>query len=237
MLDTKKILSYVRRACDQYEMIEDGDVIAVGVSGGKDSLALLVALYEMRRFYPKHYDLFALTVDMGLPDMDFSGVAELCRRLGIPYYTEKTEISNIIFNIRKEANPCALCAKMRRGVLHQTAKRLGATKVAFGHHFDDVVETFMLNLFFEGRIGCFQPKTYLSRTDITLIRPFVLLPEKEIRSFVKKAGLPVVETTCPADKNSERLRMKELLRRLEQENHGLRNRIFGAIRRGHVDGF
>ncbi|MDY5940073.1 MAG: ATP-binding protein [Eubacteriales bacterium] len=237
MLDTKKILSYVRRACDQYEMIEDGDVIAVGVSGGKDSLALLVALYEMRRFYPKHYDLFALTVDMGLPDMDFSGVAELCRRLGIPYYTEKTEISNIIFNIRKEANPCALCAKMRRGVLHQTAKRLGATKVAFGHHFDDVVETFMLNLFFEGRIGCFQPKTYLSRTDITLIRPFVLLPEKEIRSFVKKAGLPVVETTCPADKNSERLRMKELLRRLEQENHGLRNRVFGAIRRGHVDGF
>ena len=237
MLDTKKILSYVRRACDQYEMIEDGDVIAVGVSGGKDSLALLVALYEMRRFYPKHYDLFALTVDMGLPDMDFSGVAELCRRLGIPYYTEKTEISNIIFNIRKEANPCALCAKMRRGVLHQTAKRLGATKVAFGHHFDDVVETFMLNLFFEGRIGCFQPKTYLSRTDITLIRPFVLLPEKEIRSFVKKAGLPVVETTCPTDKNSERLRMKELLRRLEQENHGLRNRIFGAIRRGHVDGF
>ena len=237
MLDTKKILSYVRRACDQYEMIEDGDVIAVGVSGGKDSLALLVALYEMRRFYPKHYDLFALTVDMGLPDMDFSGVAELCRRLGIPYYTEKTEISNIIFNIRKEANPCALCAKMRRGVLHQTAKRLGATKVAFGHHFDDVVETFMLNLFFEGRIGCFQPQTYLSRTDITLIRPFVLLPEKEIRSFVKKAGLPVVETTCPADKNSERLRMKELLRRLEQENHGLRNRIFGAIRRGHVDGF
>ena len=237
MLDTKKILSYVRRACDQYEMIEDGDVIAVGVSGGKDSLALLVALYEMRRFYPKHYDLFALTVDMGLPDMDFSGVAELCRRLGIPYYTEKTEISNIIFNIRKEANPCALCAKMRRGVLHQTAKRLGATKVAFGHHFDDVVETFMLNLFFEGRIGCFQPKTYLSRTDITLIRPFVLLPEKEIRSFVKKAGLPVVETTCPADKNSERLRMKELLRRLEQENHGRRNRVFGAIRRGHVDGF
>ena len=237
MVEIQKILSYVRRACTQYNMIEEGDLIAVGVSGGKDSLALLLALNEMRRFYPVHYDIIALTVDMGLPGMDFSGIEELCRRIGVRFHLEKTQISEIVFNVRKESNPCSLCAKMRRGVLHETAKKLGANKVAFGHHFDDVVETFMLNLFFEGRIGCFQPKTYLSRTDITLIRPFVYLPEKEIKSLARKVKLPLVESTCPADKDSERARMKDFLCKLEKENRGLRTRIFGAICRGHIDGF
>jgi len=237
VVEIQKILSQTRRACEHYDLIDDGDLIAVGISGGKDSLALLLAMSEMRRFYPKKYDIIAITVDLGLPDMDFSPVAELCKKHGIKYHIEKTQIYEVVFEARKETNPCSLCSKMRRGVLHETAKRLGATKIALGHHNDDVVETFMLNLFYEGRLGCFSPKTYLSRTDITVIRPFVYLLEKEIRSFTKKVELPVVESTCPADKDSERKNMKDLLAVLDKENRGLRTRIFGAICRGGIDGF
>ena len=237
MVEIQKILSQTRRACEHYDLIDDGDIVAVGISGGKDSLALLLAMSEMRRFYPKRYDIIAITVDLGLPDMDFSPVAELCEKHGIKYHIEKTQIYEVVFEARKETNPCSLCSKMRRGVLHETAKRLGATKIALGHHNDDVVETFMLNLFYEGRLGCFSPKTYLSRTDITVIRPFVYLLEKEIKSFTKKVELPVVESTCPADKDSERKNMKDLLSVLDRENRGLRTRIFGAICRGEIDGF
>ena len=233
----KRVLSFVRRAVDDYEMISEGDRIAVGVSAGKDSLTLLCALAELRRFYPQKFELCAITVDMGFDGTDFSEISRLCEELGVEYHIIPTQISKIIFDVRQEKNPCSLCAKMRRGALNTAAKELGCNKVALGHHFDDVVETFMLNLFFEGRIGCFQPVTYLSRVDVTVIRPMIYMPEKDVRYFASKAELPVVVSACPADKNTEREDMKQLLASLERENKGLRYRIFGAIQRGEVDGF
>lgn len=237
MDEMKRILSYTRRAVDDYEMIHEGDKIAVGISAGKDSLTLLHALAGLRRFYPKRFELVAITVDMGFEGMDFTPIRELCERLDVPYIIAKTEISRIIFDVRKEKNPCSLCAKMRRGALHNAAKEAGCNVVALGHHFDDVVETFMLNLFYEGRIGCFQPVTYLSRKDITVIRPMIYMPEKDIRYFANRVSLPVVKSTCPADGNTERESMKQLLHTLERENKGLRYRIFGALQRGNIDGF
>ena len=237
MENTKRILSFTRRAIDDYDMIREGDKIAVGVSAGKDSLTLLCALAELRRFYPKKFELCAITVDMGFDGTDFSRIRKLCEELDVPYTVVPTEISRIIFDVRKEKNPCSLCAKMRRGALHTAAKELGCNTVALGHHFDDVVETFMLNLFFEGRLGCFQPVTYLSRMDLRLIRPMIYMPEKDVRYFAKNAELPVVKSTCPADGNTQREEMKQLLARLDRENRGLRYRIFGAIQRGEIDGF
>ena len=237
MENIKRILSYVRRGVDDYQMIEDGDKIAVGVSAGKDSLTLLCALAELRRFYPKKFELSAITVDMGFEGSDFSSIKKLCAELDVPYHIIPTQISTVIFDVRKEKNPCSLCAKMRRGALYGAARELGFNKVALGHHFDDVVETFMLNLFFGGRLGCFQPVTYLSNTEITLIRPMLYMPEKDVRYFASKANLPVVKSPCPADGNTEREEMKKLLATLEKENKGLRYRIFGAIQRGGIDGF
>ena len=233
----KRVLSYVRRAVDDYEMIAPGEKIAVGVSAGKDSLTLLCAMAELRRFYPVPFELCAITVDMGFEGMDFSGIEALCRELDVPYHIVPTQISKVIFDIRKEKNPCSLCAKMRRGALYNAARELGCARVALGHHFDDVVETFMLNLFFEGRLGCFQPVTYLSNTQITLIRPMIYMPEKDVRYFAAHAELPVVKSTCPADGNTERAEMQKLLTGLEKTYPGLRYRIFGAIQRGEVDGF
>lgn len=237
MENMKRILSYTRRAIDEYNMIEDGDKIAVGVSAGKDSLALLCAMAGLRRFYPKKFELIAITIDMGFEGVDFSEVARLCAELDVPYHIIPTDISKVVFDIRKEARPCSLCAKLRRGALHNAAKSLGCTSVALGHHFDDVVETFMLNLFFEGRIGCFSPVTNLSRVGIKLIRPMIYMPEKDVRDFAKKNALPVVESPCPADKNTQREEMKQLLHSLEVQNRGLKYRIFGAIARGEIDGF
>lgn len=238
MEDIKRILSYTRRAVDDYQMIRAGDKIAVGISGGKDSLTLLCALADLRRFYPQPFELCAITIDMGFTGgTDFSAIHALCEALNVPYHVIPTQIYQIIFEVRKEKNPCSLCAKMRRGALHKAAKELGCNKVALGHHFDDVVETFMLNLFFEGRLGCFQPVTYLSRRDITLMRPLIYLPEKDIRYFAKRAALPVITSPCPADGETEREKMKQLLLSLERQNKGLRYRIFGAIQRGSIDGF
>ena len=234
----KRLLSYTRRAIDDYSMIEEGDKIAVGVSAGKDSLTLLCAMAYLRRFYPKKFDLIAITIDMGFESgMDFTPIRELCEKLDVPYHVIPTQISKIIFDVRKESNPCSLCAKMRRGALHNAAKELGCTSVALGHHFDDVVETFMLNLFFEGRLGCFSPVTYLSRVGIKLIRPMIYMPEKDVKEFTNKNELPVITSPCPADKTTERESMKQLLHSLERENKGLRYRIFGAITRGELDGF
>ena len=234
----KRILSYTRRALDDYGMIQAGDRIAVGVSAGKDSLALLCAMAELRRFYPIPFELQAVTIDMGFEvGMDFQPIRNLCEELKVPYTVIPTEISKIIFDIRKEASPCSLCAKMRRGALHNAAKELGCNVVALGHHFDDAVETFMLNLFFEGRIGCFSPVTYLSRADIRMIRPMIYLPEKDVRYFANKAELPVIKSPCPADGNTQREEMKQLLAKLDREYHGLRYRIFGAMQRGEISGF
>ena len=237
MKELQRILSYVRRAADEYDMIHAGDKICVGVSAGKDSLTLLVALAELRRFYPKPFSLCAVTVDLGFPGADYGEIAELCRRLSVEYRVVPTEIGKVVFDIRKEKNPCSLCAKMRRGALHAAAKEMGCTAVALGHHFDDAVETFMLNLFYEGRIGCFSPVTYLSNTGLYLIRPMLYVPEKQIRYFASRASLPVVASSCPANGNTERENMKQLLHALEREHKGIKHRIFGAMERGGVDGF
>lgn len=238
-MDHKKhILSYTRRAVDDYQMIRPGDKIAVGVSAGKDSLALLCAMAALKRFYPTPFELVAITVDMGFEGgSDFSPIAKLCEELEVPYKVVPSEIAKIIFDIRKEPNPCSLCAKLRRGALHNAAKAEGCTSVALGHHFDDAVETFMLNLFYEGRIGCFQPVTYLSRVGLYVIRPLLYAPEKEVAAFAKEADLPVIPSSCPADENTQRESMKQLLAQLERSNKGLRHRIFGAMQRGEIDGF
>lgn len=233
----KRVLSYVRRAVDDYGMIKEGDKIAVGVSAGKDSLTLLCALAELRRFYTNKFELTAITVDMGFEGTDFSAIRELCDNLSVEYHIVPTQISKVIFDVRKEKNPCSLCAKMRRGALYGYARDIGCQSVALGHHFDDVVETFMLNLFYEGRLGCFQPVTYLSNTGITMIRPMIYMPEKDVRYFASKNDLPIIKSPCPADGNTEREEMKTLLHTLELQNKGLRYRIFGAIQRGEIDGF
>ena len=243
----RRLLSYTRRAVDDYEMIADGDKIAVGVSGGKDSLALLLSLASLRRFYPKKFELLAIYLDPGFDKAGFTTeekaeaqrqkLRDICAEAQVELYIVDTNISPIIFNVRKEKNPCSLCARMRRGALHEAAKSRGFSKLALGHHFDDAVETFMMNLFNEGRIGCFSPVTYLDRRDITVIRPLIYAPEKDIRYFANKAAFDVIESPCPADKDSERARMKEILRDFSKEYKGLKHRIFGAMQRGNVDGF
>ena len=231
------VLSYARKAVEEYDMIQDGDKIAVGVSGGKDSLTLLCALAKLKRILNVNYEIIAVTIDMGMEGNDFSKIEKLCADLEVPYHVIKTQIYEIIFEVRKEKNPCALCARMRRGALHDAIKELGCNKLALGHHFDDVVETFMLNLFFEGRVGAFRPVTYLSRKDITMIRPLIYTQEKYIKSFSNGAALPVTEVKCPADGNTERARMKDYLAEFDKEHRGLYHRIMGAIQRGEVDGF
>lgn len=239
MNELQRILGFMRRAVDDYKMISDGDRIAVGISGGKDSLTLLAGLAALRRFYPARFDLVAVTVDMGFEGVDFTPISEFCRALDVRYVVEKTDIAKVIFEIRRESNPCSLCAKMRRGALHARAKAEGCNKIALGHHFDDAVETFMLNLFHEGRLGCFSPVTYLSRRNLTLIRPLLYAQEKDVRYYVKHADppLPVAASPCPEDGETERETMKGLLRDLERKYPGLRHRIFGAICKGGIDGF
>lgn len=237
MNEMKRMLSFVRRAVDDYGMIEENDRIAVGISGGKDSLTLLATLAELRRFYPKKFDIVAITVDMGFEGSDFSQVSELCRRLKVEYRIVKTDIAKIIFDVRKEKNPCSLCAKMRRGSLHKEAVDAGCNKVALGHHYDDAVETFMMNLFFEGRLGCFSPVSYLSNRRITLIRPLIYATEKDVAYFIKKRPLPVVISLCPEDHATERENMKNLLSDLERGNKGLKHRIFHAMCAHEIDGF
>ncbi len=237
MNEMKRLLSFVRRAVDDYDMIDEGDRIAVGISGGKDSLTLLYALAEMRRFYPKKYEIVAITVDMGFEGSDFSEVAEFCRRLNVEYRVVKTEIAKIIFDVRRESNPCSLCAKMRRGSLHAEAQAASCNKVALGHHYDDAVETFMMNLFFEGRLGCFSPKSYLSNRRLTLIRPLLYATEKDVVYFARKRPLPIIVSPCPEDHATERENMKNLLTELEKTNKGIKHRIFHAMCRSNIDGF
>ena len=233
----KRILGGARRALDDYHMISPGDRIAVGVSAGKDSLTLLYAMAELRRFYPIPFTLQAVTVDMGFAGSDFSPIAALCERLEVPYTVIPTDIAEIVFEVRRELSPCSLCAKLRRGALFGAAKELGCNAVALGHHRDDAVETLMLNLFFEGRVGCFSPVTELSRTGVRLIRPLLYLPEKDIRYFASHTGLPVIPSPCPANGNTEREEIKRLLLDLERQHRGLRHRILGAMQRGDISGF
>ena len=226
-----KILSLVRRCVEDYDMIRAGDRVAVGVSGGKDSLTLLAALAQLRTFYPRPFTVEALTLDMGIPGMDFSGVAAWCREREIPYTIVPTEINRIIFEVRREKNPCSMCAKMRRGALHNAMAERGLTKIALGHHHDDAVETFFLSLFYEGRLSCFQPVTFLDRTGVTQIRPLLYCSESMIAHTADRLQLPVVHNPCPADGSTKRQEVKELIYQLNGRYPGLKNRVFGAMQR------
>ena len=235
----QKIMGYLRRAVEEYQMLANGDVVAVGVSGGKDSVALLAGLAGVRRFLGVDFRLEAITLDNCFDgvETDFTSIQQLCDRLEVPYTLRRTDIGKIIFQDRGESNPCSLCARMRRGLLHDQAKALGCNKIALGHHYDDAVDTFIMNLFNEGRIGCFQPVSYLSRKDLTMIRPLLFAPERELRNAVARAGLPVVKSRCPVDGCTERQWTKEFLAGLERTHPGVTKRIFGAMRRAHVSGW
>ncbi len=227
----------LRRAVDDYRMIEAGDRIAVGVSGGKDSLVLLLALRHLQSFYPKPFHLEAVTLELGFEGMDFAPVAALCRELALPYTCLKTDIKEIVFDIRQESNPCSLCAKMRRGALNNLLRERGLNKLALGHHFDDAVETFMMSLLFEGRVSCFRPVTYLDRSGITQIRPMIYAGEQRIANLARELALPIVENPCPQDKSSKRYEIKKLLRTLGESYPDLKSKVFGAMQRLPLEGW
>ena len=228
----QQVLSYVRRAVDDYQMIQEGDKIAVGISGGKDSLAMLYALRGLQRFYPRKFTLHAVTVDLGFNNLDLSRIEEICRTLEVPYTIVRTQIADIVFNQRKESNPCALCAKMRKGALNDAIKAAGCNKVAYAHHQDDVVETMLMSLIFEGRFHTFAPVTWLDRMELTVIRPMLYMKEADIIGFIHKNDIPVVKSPCPADGHTKREYAKELLQKLCRENPGAKERMFRAV----VDG-
>lgn len=235
----QKILGCIRKAVQLYDLIEDGDSIAVAVSGGKDSLVMLQGLSEFRRFAGIDYRLTAVTIDPcfdGIPG-DYSAVQGLCDKLSVPYRIEKTDIARIVFDIREEKNPCSLCAKMRRGALHELSKSLGCNKLALGHNNDDVVETFIMNLFGEGRIACFAPKSYLTRRDLTVIRPLCLASEAQVRMAAKHEGLEIVKSVCPADKHTKRQEAKDWLYAREKKDKGFIIRLFGAMHRADINGW
>lgn len=227
----------VRRAVDDYDMIQAGDRIAVGVSGGKDSLVLLLAMKHLQSFYPKPFQLEAITIELGFEGMDFAPVAALCREEDIPYTCLKTDIKEIVFDVRKEDNPCSLCAKMRRGALNDAIRQRGISKLALGHHFDDAVETFMMSLLFEGRVSCFRPVTCLDRSGVTQIRPLIYAGEQKIANLAQSLNLPVVENPCPQDKGSKRYEIKQLLKVLGQDYPDMRSKIFGAMQRLPLPGW
>lgn len=227
-MELQRLYSYARKAIDEYNMINEGDKIAVGISGGKDSLTLLYALSGLRRFYPKHFEIIAITVDLGL-SMDYSPIVKLCEELNVEYKIIKTEIFETVFNIRKESNPCSLCAKMRKGAFDEAAKEAGCNKIAYAHHMDDMVETLYMSLIFEGRLHSFSPVSYLDRTGLTLIRPLMFIPEADVIGFTNKYNLPVVKNKCPADGYTKREYIKDLLKNLQKDNPEIKKRAFTAI--------
>lgn len=233
----QKLMSQVRKAIDEYQLIDEGDKIAIGISGGKDSLTLLYALSGLRRFYPKHFELQAITVSLGFDGFNLEPIKALCAELDVPYTVVDTEIGQIIFNDRKETNPCSLCAKMRKGAFNEKAKELGCNKVAYAHHKDDVIETMLLSLIYEGRFYSFSPKTYLDRMDVTVIRPMIFVEEADVIGFQNKYYLPVAKNPCPADGFTKREYAKNLLRQLNLENPGVKERMFAAILDGNIKGW
>lgn len=233
----QRLLSLTRQAIDAYHMIDAGDHIALGLSGGKDSLALLYALANLKRFYPKPFELSAITVDLGLGNLDLEPVKALCRQLSVPYQIIPTEIGKILFEARNESNPCSLCAKMRKGALNQAAKEMGCSKIAYAHHRDDLIETMMLSLLYEGRFYAFSPYTYLDRMDLTVIRPLIFVTEAEVIGFRNKYQLPVCKNPCPMDGHTKREYVKNLTKKLEYENPGAKDRMFHAIIDGAIEGW
>lgn len=233
----RKILGQTRKAIQDYDMIQEGDRIAVGVSGGKDSLTLLIALRRLMDFYPLRFEVKAVTLAMGIGEPDFSPVERLCQDIGVEYTIQDTNIGKIVFDVRQEKNPCSMCANLRRGALNNTALMLGCNKVALAHNCDDVVETLLLSTFYEGRIHSFSPVTYLDRKDITVIRPLIYVEEKQIKAFVKKQNLQVVQNPCTANGHTKRQYIKELIKHLSVDNRDIKNTIFGAIKRSGLDGW
>lgn len=233
----QQLYSLTRQAMDRYHLIESGDHIAVGVSGGKDSLALLYALQGLSGFYPKKFQVSAITVDLGFEGFDPGPVEELCRKLEVPWHLVPTRIGDIVFKERNEASPCSLCARMRKGALNQKAKELGCSKVAYGHHKDDIIETMMLSLLYEGRFYAFPPYTWLDRSQLAVIRPLMLVPEADIIGFKNRYQLPVCKNPCPADGNTQRSYVHRLIRNLEQENPGVKTRLFHAVVDGNIPGY
>lgn len=233
----QQVYSYVRKAVDDYHMIEENDKIAIGISGGKDSLTLLYALSGLRRFYPKSFDIHAVTVDLGFNNLNLDEIKALCKELNVEYTIVKTDIAQIIFEERKESNPCSLCAKMRKGALNTAIKEVGCNKVAYAHHKDDVVETMLMSLIFEGRFHTFAPVTYLDRMDLTVIRPLMYMNEADVIGFVNKYKVPVVKSPCPADGNTKREYVKNLLRDINLETPGVKARMFTAIQNGNLKGW
>jgi len=232
-----KITGLVRRCVEDYKMIADGETIAVGVSGGKDSITLLCALADLRGYYPKRFELHAVTLDMGFEGTDFSPVEKLCQQLNVPYTLRRTDLAHVVFHERREKNPCSLCAKMRRGALHDLIKELGINKIALAHHFDDAVETFLLSLLYEGRISCFQPVTYMDRSDVTQIRPMLYIGEGTVCKLVEKQHLPVVHNPCPMNGVSKREEIKTLIKTLSKDYPDLRSKVFGAMQRLPIEGW
>ena len=233
----QQVMSYVRRAVDDYQMIEEGDNIAVGISGGKDSLTLLYALNGLKRFYPKKFEIHAVTVDLGFKNLDLTKIEQLCQELNVKYTIVKTDIADIVFEQRKESNPCSLCAKMRKGALNDAIKAIGCNKVAYAHHKDDVVETMLLSLIYEGRFHTFSPVTYLDKTGLTVIRPLMYMNEADVIGFVNKNYVPVVKSPCPVDGNTKREYVHNLLKQLNHENPGVKMRMFTAIQNGKLKGW
>ncbi len=235
----QRILGYMRKAIQEYNLIKDGDRICVGVSGGKDSLVMLYGLHLLQRFINIDYTITGVTLDPGFKGVstDYSPIADFCHEKGIEYKVIKTQIAEIVFDVRKETNPCSLCARMRRGALHDATVALGCNKIALGHNYDDAVETFIMNLFTEGRIGCFSPMSYLERKDIHMIRPLLYAPEKDIKRASVKNELPIVKSVCPADGHTNRQRTKDFLAEADKTYEGIKNRIFGAMQRFDLDGW
>lgn len=233
----QQLLSYTRRAVDEYHMIQSGDRIAIGISGGKDSLTLLYALHGLKRFYPQPFEIEAITVSAGYPDFDLSPIRELCSSMDIPYSVVETDIAKILFDERKESNPCSLCAKLRKGAFNEKAKELGCNKIAYAHHKDDIIETLLLSLIFEGRLHSFSPMTYLDRTELTLIRPIMFVDEADVIGFKNKYELPVVKNPCPVDGYTKRQYAKELVKQLNTEHPGTKERMFTAILNAEFDGW
>lgn len=231
-MNLQQLYSKARQAIDDYRMIQSGDKIAVGLSGGKDSLALLYALHGLQKFYPVPFSVIAVTVDLGFPEQNYEPLISLCKELDVPYYIVPTQIADIIFNIRKESHPCALCSKMRKGALNEKILELGCNKLAYAHHKDDVVDTMMLSLIYEGRWNTFSPVTRLERTGLTLIRPLIYMREADIKGLVNTYKLPVQASNCPADKHSKRETVKQLLHMIDKEAPGVKNRMFTAITEG-----
>jgi tRNA(Ile)-lysidine synthase TilS/MesJ len=234
-MNLQQLLSYSRRACEDYSMINAGDHIVAAVSGGKDSLAMLASLAAMRRFYPKPFTLSAVTVHPGFDNFDLSSVSHYCDSINVPYTVLQTDIGNVVFNERAEKNPCSLCAKMRKGALNDEALRIGATRVAYGHNKDDIIHTFFMSLFLEGRLHTPAPVTFLSRTGLYAIRPIFLVPESDIIGFVKSEKLPVVKSPCPADGNTAREEMKPFIAELRKKYSNVETKIFNALQRGLME--